>query len=235
MPHVQGPRASADEPARKVPPTADQVDADARRQHRIELLSTILLAVAAVATAWSTYQSTRWRGEQAADSSNGTAARVESSQASTRAGQLTQVDIATFIQWVDADVAGKKRLATFYRQRFRREFRPAFAAWVATNPRSNPKAPLTPFVVPQYRVAEAVQAERLNTAAGRHADAADTANQRSGNYVLAVVLFAVSLFFAGISTKLRALRQREVLLALGWLIFLGTAVWVATFPITLSV
>jgi len=211
------------------------VDAEARRQHRIEVLSTILLAVAAVATAWSTYQSTQWRGEQAADYSKGNAARVESSTASTRAGQLTQVDIATFIQWVNADVAGKKRLATFYRRRFRKEFRPAFAAWVATNPRTNPKAPLTPFVMPQYKVAEAVQAARLNVAAGRHANTAGTANQRSDNYVLAVVLFAVSLFFAGVSTKLRALRQREVLLALGWLIFLGAAIWLATFPVSLSV
>ena len=211
------------------------MDAESRRQHRIEVLSTILLAVAAVATAWSTYQSTRWRGEQTADYSKGTAAHIASAEAATRAGQLTQVDIATFIQWVDADVTGKQGLARFYRRRFRDEFQPAFAAWVATNPRTNPRAPRTPFAMPQYRVAEATQAKRLNTAAGNHANAAGTANQRSTNYVLAVVLFAVSLFFAGISTKLSGLRQREVLLTLGWLIFLGTAVWVATFPITLSV
>jgi hypothetical protein len=211
------------------------VDAEARRQRRIEVLSTILLAVAAVATAWSIYQSTRWRGDQAADYSKGTAARIESSQASTRAGQLTQVDIATFIQWVDADVAGKKALARFYRRRFRPEFRPAFTAWLATHPRTNPNAPRSPFAMPQYRVAEAIKAERLNTAAGGHADDAGTANQHGDNYMLAVVLFSLSLFFAGISTKLRALRQREVLLALGWLIFLGTVIWVATFPISFSV
>jgi hypothetical protein len=210
-------------------------DPDARRLHRVELLSTILLAVAAVATAWSTYQSTRWRGEQAADYSKATAARIQSSEASTRAGQLTQVDIATFSQWVDADVAGNRRLADFYRRRFRKEFRPAFAAWLAASPRTNPRAPLTPFQLPQYRVAEAVRSDQLNTAAGVHADAAGTANQRADNYVLAVVLFAASLFFAGISTKLRSLGQREALLALGWLIFLGTAIWVATFPVTFSV
>jgi hypothetical protein len=86
------------------------MEADERRQRRVELLTTVLLAVAAVATAWSTYQSTLWRGEQAADSTKATAAHIESSQASTRAGQLTQVDIATFIQWVDADVAGNRKL-----------------------------------------------------------------------------------------------------------------------------
>ena len=211
------------------------MEGEAKRLHRVELLSTILLAVAAVATAWSTYQSTRWRGEQAADYSKATAARIQSSEASTRAGQLTQIDIATFIQWVNANVAGNERLARFYRARFRKEFRPAFAAWISTHPRTNPSAPLSPFAMPQYRVAEAEQASRLNAAAGVHADAAGQANQRSDNYVLAVVLFAASLFFAGISTKLRALGQREALLAIGWVLFLGTAVWVATFPVTFSV
>jgi hypothetical protein len=207
--------------------------ADERRQHRVEFLVTVLLAVAAVATAWSTYQSARWRGEQAADSTKATAAHIASSQASTRAGQLTQVDIATFIQWVDADVAGERRLAQFYRRRFRREFRPAFAAWVATSPRTNPTAPISPFAMRQYRVAEALRSDRLNTAAGMHADAAGEANERAGNYVLAVVLFAVALFFAGMATKLRSLGKQEVLLVLGWVVFLGTAASVATFPVTI--
>jgi hypothetical protein len=208
------------------------MDAEERRQLRVELLATVLLAVAAVATAWSTYQSTLWRGEQAADSTKATAAHIESSQASTRAGQLTQVDIATFTQWVDADVAGNRRLAQFYRRRFRKEFRPAFAAWIATSPRTNPAAPLSPFAMRQYRVAEAVRAGRLNTAAGVHADEAGEANQRAGDYVLALVLFAVALFFAGMATKLRSPSKQEVLLVLGWVVFLGAAVWVATFPVT---
>jgi hypothetical protein len=211
------------------------VEAHDRRQQRVELFATILLAVAAVATAWSTYQSTRWRGDQAADYSKATAARIQSSEASTRAGQLTQVDIATFIQWIDAYVAGDQKLAAFYRRRFREEFRPAFAAWLATSPRTNPKAPLSPFAMPQYRVAEAEHATALDASAGVWADAAGEANQRSDNYVLAVVLFASSLFFAGISTKLRSLRQRTVLLGLGWAIFLGTAVWVAVSPVSFSI
>ena len=99
----------------------------------------------------------------------------------------------------------------------------------------NPRAPLSPFAMPQYRVAEKVDSDRLNTAAGGHSDAAGEANQRSGNYVLAVVLFAVALFFAGMATKLRSLGKQEVLLGLGWVIFLGTAVWVATFPVSVSI
>jgi hypothetical protein len=89
--------------------------------------------------------------------------------------------------------------------------------------------------MPQYRVSEAAKSERLNATAGVYADDAETATQRADNYVLAVVLLASSLFFAGISTKLRSLGQREILLAIGWIMFVATVVWLALSPVTFSV
>jgi hypothetical protein len=59
--------------------------------------------------------------------------------------------------------------------------------------------------------------------------------QHASNYVLGVVLFAVALFFAGISTKLTSTVLRVVTVALGGTAFLGTVAWVATFPISASV
>jgi len=207
------------------------VDAESGKEHRVELFATILLAVAAVATAWSTYQSTQWRGEQAVSASKATAARIESSEAATRAGQLTQIDIATFVQWTDARVSGDAELADFYRRRFRPQFQPAFDAWVATEPFTNPDAPLTPFAMSEYRVSESAHSSELNAEAEVHASDAEQANERADNYVLAVVLLAAALFFAGISTKLHAKRQQEALLVLGWLIFLGTVIWITTSPV----
>ena len=49
------------------------------------------------------------------------------------------------------------------------------------------------------------------------------------------MLFAASLFFAGIATKLRSVGQQEALLVIGWVIFLSTAVWVVTLPLSFSV
>jgi hypothetical protein len=210
------------------------MDTGTAREHRLEVLGTILLAVAALATAWSTFQSGRWRGEQAVNTNKGQAARIESSEAHTRAGQLTQIDIATFSQWVDADVAGNRKLAHFYRKRFRKEFKPAINAWIATKPLTNPKAPSSPFAMPQYRLAEEQRAKRLAATAAVRSAAAGAANDHADNYLLAVVLFASSLFFAGIFTKVKELRQREVLLGIGWLIFLGTLIWVATSPVNFT-
>jgi hypothetical protein len=165
------------------------------------------------------------RGEQGLDASRATAAHIASSEASTRAGQSTEIDVATFTQWVDADVAGDTALAAFYRQRFRDEFEPAFEAWLATNPRTNPNAPNTPFEMPQYRVAEAAQATRLNAAAEAWSRDAAAAVERSDDFMLAVVLLASALFFAGICGKFRSVRRREVLLVVGWVMFLGAAAW----------
>jgi hypothetical protein len=53
--------------------------------------------------------------------------------------------------------------------------------------------------------------------------------QRASNYVLAVVLFA------GMSTRLRATRLQQITLAVGCVVFLGTAIWLATSPVSVSV
>ena len=69
------------------------------------------------------------------------------------ANRQGQIDVALFTQWVDAYVREETELADFYRGRFRDEFKPAFQAWVATEPRTNPDAPLSPFAMPEYKLA----------------------------------------------------------------------------------
>ena len=59
--------------------------------------------------------------------------------------------------------------------------------------------------------------------------------QRADNYSLTVVLFAASLFFAGISTRLPSRTSRTDVLGLGYTLFLGSLIWIATFPVSLSV
>jgi hypothetical protein len=53
--------------------------------------------------------------------------------------------------------------------------------------------------------------------------------------VLGVVLFASALFFAGMSTKLASPRIRVAMLALGCTVFVLTALWIATSPVSVSV
>jgi len=204
-------------------------------ERRLELAATVLLALAAVATAWASYQSSRWHGKQAEAQSASIAARVESSKAADVANGQAQIDVAIFTQWVDAYATGETELAEFYAKRFRDEFRPAFEAWVATKPLKNPRAPLSPFAMPQYQLVARKEAERNEAAATAASHEVRIDIQRADNYVLAVVLFAASLFFAGISTKLHSRGSQVAILTLGYVMFLGTAIWIATFPISLAV
>ena len=202
---------------------------------RLELGATVLLAIAAVATAWASYQSARWHGNQARAQGASIAARVESTRASNLANLQAQVDIAIFTQWVNAYARGDMKLAAFYSSRFRAEFRRAFDAWVATKPRENAHAPPTPFAMPQYKLAASAQADLLASRSDAFSQAVKRYIQRADNYLLAVVLFAASLFFAGISTRLQSGRARAVILGLGYLLFAGTVVWIATFPVNVAV
>jgi hypothetical protein len=202
---------------------------------RVELVATILLACAAVATAWSSYQATRWNGEQAKAASRTNALRIDAARAQGLAEAQTEIDVATFTQWVDAYAADETELADFYFKRFRAEFKPAVVAWLATRPLRNSNAPLTPFAMPQYSLAATADAERLDAEAEESAAAVRRNIQRGSNYVLAVVLFAVSLFFAGMSTKLTDPRLRWVTVALGCVVFVATAVWVGLSPVSVAI
>ena len=198
-------------------------------------MAAILLAMAAVATAWSSYQASRWTGEQAEAFSAANAARVESTRASDLANAQAEIDVATFSQWVDAHLHDDQEVADFYEQPFRDEFQPAFHAWLGTDPFDDPSAPPSPFAMPEYRLAASEHARRLESTANASAEQARQNVQRATNYVLRVVLFAIALFFAGISTKLPRTRLRAVILGVGCVVFIVTAIWIATFPISLSI
>jgi hypothetical protein len=206
-----------------------------RVDERLDVVATLLLALATVATAWSGYQASRWNGEQAKAAGRTNGIRIQAARAQGLAEAEKQVDVATFSSWADAYARNEHVLADFYFKRFRNEFRPAVRAWIATRPLRNPEAPLTPFVMPQYKLQAQQEASRLDAQAELSAAAVLRAIQRSSNYVLAVVLFAAALFFAGVSTKLPTPRLRRALLGLGLIVFLGTVAWIATFPVSVSV
>ena len=216
---------------------------------RVELVSTIILAIAAILTAWTAFQAGKWSGVQSIRFSEAGAARTESTRFSTLAGQQAQVDAALFVDWVTAldndarigvitpigSAAAYQpttgTLSGFLFLRMRDEFVPALEAWLATNPTHNPDAPATPFEMPQYQLAAQAEAERLQEEAGQRSTEARQANKNGDNYVVMTVLFATVLFFAGISGKMALRRNRILVLTLGVVLLVAAAIVVATLPI----
>ena len=203
-------------------------------EKRLEIFSTVLLSLATLATAWAAYQAREWTGEQAQGYSKGTAARIHANRSAALSNRQVQVDVATFIQWLDAHAQDETKLASFYRERFRDEFKPAFAAWIAARPFTDKSAPPTPFAVPQYKLQAAADADKLEADAAASSNEAKDANKHADNYMLAVVLFASCLFFAGISTKMHTPGVRRALLGMGSVLFLVTLIWTLTLPVQVT-
>jgi hypothetical protein len=200
-----------------------------------ELLITVLLVVGAAATSWSSYQATRWNGEQAKAAGGTSALRIEASRAASLAEAQTQIDVATFIAWIDAGGRGDTELEEFYTERFRPEFKSAFDAWLATDPLVDASAPKTPFAMEEYIVASRLEAARLDAEAEKSAATVVTDIQRSSNYVLSVVLYTIVLLFAGMAAKMSSRRLRIGVVVAAYAVLISALVWVATFPVSVAV
>ena len=216
--------AADDRPAAtsRIPDWADEA---------IDVLLVVVLALAAVAAAWSGYQAARWSGVQASNYAQASAKRIESTRASTTANQETVIDVMTFSNYVNAWRSGDTALADFYRKRFRPEFVPAFEAWMATEPLTNPDAPPSPFSMAEYAPANLALADQLQAESEQLFATGTVANQRADNYVLNTVFLATVLFFAGLAPRIRWLPTQLALVGLA-LVLLGFGlVNVATYPI----
>jgi hypothetical protein len=198
----------------------------------VEVVAAVLLALATVASAWSAYQAAAWSGVESTKFSLSQAARTQAAEADEKADSQNAVDIFLFSSYADAFARGDVRLVEYYETSlFRDEMKPALEAWKATRPLTNPQAPKNPFVMPEYKLAEAEKASELETRANKESLKARNAIEKSDRYVLFTVLFASVLFFAGISTKFRANGIRLSVLLMGTVLFLGTFVAVILQPI----
>ena len=172
---------------------------------------------------------------QAVQTSHATATRIAVNRASALANRQLQIDVATLIQWVNARQENRPALAAFYQARFRAGVQ-ARVRRLAGNEAVHEQGGAADAVRDEAVSPEGVDRKQAGSTWPRPTDsqAAKDANQRADNYMLAVVLFATALFFAGISTKLDIPSMRWTLLALGWTVFLGTAIWLATLPVQLT-
>ena len=126
----------------------------------LEIVEAVVLAMVAIATAWSGYQSARWDGLQDELYEKSTRLRVEAQGFETRSGQEQAYDASAVAEWIKAKAAGNEKVAAMFERRMLPEFRPAFEAWKNIDPLNNPNAPPGPMMMPQYHNANAEAAIR---------------------------------------------------------------------------
>src|SRR4029453_1751960 len=155
---------------RKPKQVGENGDKSQSRLEAIEIIEAMILALVAVATAWSGYQAAKWAGTRAEQYAKASRLRVTAEGLATLAGQERIYDSDTFNSWLAAKLDGKAQMAEFFERRFRDEYRPAFAAWMSTDPFNNAQALPGPIFMPDYHNAKHEQFLGLNKQAAEAAE-----------------------------------------------------------------
>jgi len=200
-----------------------------RRAQWIEIVEAVVLAIVAVATAWSGYQAARW--DALSNQSYNLASRttVVSQEKATLAGQDRLYDITSFNAWLDAKVAGKGKLATFYQRRFRPEYATAFAAWWKLDPFNNSSAPPGPIFMTEYVNANSRESARLAEEAKNHFEKG-VSTRETGDKVKVTVFLATVLLLTALSQRFQIFGPRVAVVAIAFALLVVSTYWILTFP-----
>jgi hypothetical protein len=188
------------------------------RQRVVDATTAVILSLAAVGTAWATFQASQWSSKESDAVAASSVARSKAIQATNHGTRTEQLDTTIWLQWLSAFRAGDKEQARFLRERFRPGLLKAHKVWVAkalVAPDGKViSAPAgTPFTEPEYVVPDAARADELSAEAESQLADSRHAASMSTKFVLVVVLLALVLFFAGIATKFRNPKLQAALVA----------------------
>ncbi len=195
-----------------------------------EIMEVILLAVVAVATAWSGYQAARWDGRQSYLYGTSSRLRIEADAADVDGRDQKLLDVVTFNTWIAEEQTGDHEVAQLYVRRFSPEFKVAFDAWVATHPFKNPDTAPGPTFMPQYHNSLSEKADVLNDQASAAFAEGTAARETADRYVRQTVLLATVLFLVAVAQRFefRAVRVTAGAIAAVLLVFAVSGI--ATLP-----
>jgi hypothetical protein len=201
-----------------------------RQSPWIEIAEATVLALVAVATAWSGYQATKWDALSNQNYSLAASTNMRAQEKATLAGQDRLYDIVTFNGWIVAESAGNKSLIAEYERRFRPEYTVAFLAWQKLDPKHNTSAPAGPIFMPEYRSANADESRKLAVEAKGYFERGVNTRETGDHYVKVSVFLATVLLLTALGQRFEILGPRIVLLIVAFVLLIISAFWIITFP-----
>jgi hypothetical protein len=208
---------------------ASTESAGSRWERTVEILEAVVLALVAVATAWSGYQAARWDGQQAELYGQASTMRVTADQQLTLGGQQKLLDVTTFNTWIEAKNEHRPDLAALYERRFSPEFKVAFDAWLAADPFTNPDVPPGPSFMPEYVNPLLEQGEQMNVEATQVFEEGTAARGIADDYIRTTVVLASVLFLLAIAQRFRVRAVRIGVLAVSGVLLLYGVITISSF------
>ena len=137
------------------------------RERWLEIAAALMLSLATLGITWSGYQAAKWSGSRLGATGRPHAARSLANRSATLADEDRAQDLLNFNRWLEAHEVGDAKLTDLYERRFRKEFRPTFETWLASDPLDDEGAIASPLMEKAYVLQDARDAERLETGRGR--------------------------------------------------------------------
>jgi hypothetical protein len=210
--------------------TSTAADAD-RRHGRAELFAAILLGIAGVLTAFCAYRAALTDGDALQGYTESTQQLTDSNQFYSQALSRSTRDQQLFSQFALESQTANEELVAYMLTLMDDNLRDAVLWWSAAVQQDETLVspfvdhPDNPYVNVDQAEATALEAQSNET----YQEASDF-DEEGDQYELAAVLFALTLFFAGIATLLKRMQATYVLLAVatvssvGGLVVLFTAI-----------
>ena len=213
---------------------ARRAEAGAQHGHRhdriLSIAEALLLSLVAVLAAYSGYAAAKWGTESAVSLAKASALRTKANRADLEALQIRTLDSVSFNAWFSAFSTHNLNAQRLAIKRLRPGYRPAFHAWLATDPAHNPKAPPGPSYMPQYVIPQATVAGAYDNAADASFAKGTKAGATGDKYVRDTVFLATVLFLVGISGHFPLRQARYGLIAIGVLLLVFSVVQLAELP-----
>jgi hypothetical protein len=200
-------------------PTAPSRAPDPKRPW-FEPVTAILMAVATLASAWCSYQSSQWSGQSSGFAAEADALQRQAFGQFLASQQIQTVQIAAFMEAMNAQLRGDDKTLRFYTDRFSGSLKPAYEKWLALKPLENPAAPPSPFTPELYVPAFHQEIVDARAEAARLAAQSKATGERAAGYLSNTVLLAMVLFFAGTASKFDQRHVRQSSLAFAIALFL---------------
>jgi hypothetical protein len=198
--------------------------ATSRVHKTLEVVEAILLALVAITTAWSGYQSAKFDSVQSELYGRSSRLRVEGQALELEGNQAKTYDASTIVEWLKAEATGQAKLAALFERRLLPEIRPAFEAWKKTDPLNNPNAPPGPARMAEYHDVMGEQAAAKNKEATDLFEKGTQAREHADDYVRVTVSLATVLLLIAISQRFRSHRIRAALAVVA-LVVLSIPLW----------
>ena len=196
----------------------------------LSVIEAVLLSMVAVLAAYSGYAAAKWGTESSVQLAKAASERNFATRLDTEAIVTRTLDSVSLNAWFSAFVSGNVKAERLAVKRFRAGYRPAFDAWLATDPAHNPNAPPGPAYMPNYVIPQASESAAADKAANVAFAEGSDAGETSDKYIRDTVFLATVLFLVGISGHFRVRQARYALIGIGALILVFAVIQLGGLP-----